>query len=80
MAKLAVVELPDPDPAQVCYKCQAEDVSTTYHERPMIGGTGCAEFVKALGDEIGEHLCRRCRVCGYLWCTKVAGEGPSYTG
>jgi hypothetical protein len=58
----------------VCGKCGSENIRTTWHPLPVriIGAAeedACARFFP---DQIGEHLCRACRDCGFRWCEAVS--------
>lgn len=71
-----------------CPKCAALEavIRTSYHQepRPLLGQEPdpCAESVMQTPSEeledFGEHLCRRCRRCGYGWVEQVSQSGPPY--
>ncbi|MEU6362252.1 hypothetical protein [Streptomyces albidoflavus] len=70
------------EPKGRCPKCLSEAVITEYHGDGVVVGM-CKETrddavqlaadPADVPDELTEHLCRGCDICGYCWSERVAG-------
>lgn len=84
-----MIELPECNSVLHCPKCRAlasEFVATAYHpeiqalmiEGHAIGGYPCTQTLYSCPseetEELTEHLCKRCRRCGFGWMEQVAEE------
>lgn len=69
-----MADLPPYNTQAECPKCGNDTISVTYHSDSvpaMLGGPDGGPCSRPYGSPlpgIGEHLCRRCGLCGYTWC------------
>jgi hypothetical protein len=54
-----------PTPTMTCRKCGGEDIATAWH----VNGWDCtfSQRQRYSGPDLGEHLHRSCRTCGFDW-------------
>ena len=78
----------DPSPFRspddlACFKCGQNGIATVFHSGPHYassysGGAGspCMERIGKglLNPNLTDHLCRKCRGCGYSWVEKTADD------
>jgi len=62
------------DPAAPCHRCDSEDVTPYYHERGIAYAAGqesspwpCTALGWPRAQNLGPHMCCRCRSCGFSW-------------
>lgn len=66
------VTLPPFRAVQLCRKCEHDDINTTHHPaNKWRSRYTCSLVEQARTSFPPEHLCRRCRRCGYSWAEAV---------
>lgn len=84
-----MINFPDANTVLHCPKCgaiTAEVASTQYHSHLLQAEPEipCGELVFTFDSEdlegIDEHLCRKCRRCGFGWIEAVMLTGSLYEG
>ena len=62
-------DLPRYDTAGTCLKCASNDIATEWHAGRQ--WATCVEVERLDTSFPPEHLCRRCRRCGYRWAEQT---------
>lgn len=84
---MTTFELPLANSYAECPKCGAvsDGFVTAYHEEiqaPSNATAHCANLRYTLpsqhAEQLGEHLCKRCRTCGFKWMEAVLTVGSLY--